>query len=337
MRKILPVGTVFIGQALLMALLFPTTAARAESIAEHIGLSDPETEGWTHQDLFGDVGDEGPGNETTESGDHEFWNIQNALDNTNGYLQFTCLEVVDVDWTFEASVRIVDSPIIPKFGVGGTFVGVGDGINQWGFYIENDIAGPAAAAGFGYLFSVPINTRIDYRNYRIEVSTNGVGAEDDTADFYIDNALVADDVGRAGLFPSGLSRVLFGAASSAGTSDANYELLRLDLDLEPDVDGDGIANNTDNCLNVSNPTQRDTDGDGFGNICDADLTNDGATNFEDLGVMKTEFFGNDPNADLNGDGQVNFIDLGIMKSLFFLAPGPSCAPAAGSRFKRFDE
>ena len=81
----------------------------------------------------------------------------------------------------------------------------------------------------------------------------------------------------------------------------------------------------DNCTLVANPDQRDTNGDGFGNLCDADLNNDGVTNFLDLGQMKSVFFSNDPDADLNGDGSVNFLDLGIMKSRFFGMPGPSCA------------
>jgi uncharacterized protein (TIGR03790 family) len=42
-----------------------------------------------------------------------------------------------------------------------------------------------------------------------------------------------------------------------------------------DLDGDGIANPLDNCLDLANADQRDTDGDGYGNLCDADLDNDG--------------------------------------------------------------
>jgi len=35
-----------------------------------------------------------------------------------------------------------------------------------------------------------------------------------------------------------------------------------------DVDGDGIANDNDNCRNVFNPMQRDEDSDTFGDVCD---------------------------------------------------------------------
>ncbi len=35
-----------------------------------------------------------------------------------------------------------------------------------------------------------------------------------------------------------------------------------------DNDGDGVANATDNCLDISNPSQHDSDGDGYGDACD---------------------------------------------------------------------
>ena len=42
-----------------------------------------------------------------------------------------------------------------------------------------------------------------------------------------------------------------------------------------DGDGDGIADGSDNCPNVSNPDQTDTDGDGIGDACDSDKDGDG--------------------------------------------------------------
>jgi hypothetical protein len=90
-----------------------------------------------------------------------------------------------------------------------------------------------------------------------------------------------------------------------------------------DDDEDGVGSACDNCTLVANTDQRDTNGDGFGNVCDADLDNDGAINFSDLGIMKGVFFTDDPDADLDGSGSVNFTDLATMKATFFGEPGPS--------------
>ena len=92
--------------------------------------------------------------------------------------------------------------------------------------------------------------------------------------------------------------------------------------LQGDTDGDGIADDADNCTLIANADQIDANGDGFGNACDPDLNDDGDVNFVDLGLMKAAFFGTDPVADLNGDGAVNFLDLAIMKDFFFGPPGP---------------
>ncbi len=99
---------------------------------------------------------------------------------------------------------------------------------------------------------------------------------------------------------------------------------------EPGRDGDGIPDADDNCVDVPNPGQRDTNLDGYGNLCDADLNNDGAVDFLDLGLLKAVFFTDDADADLNGDGSVDFLDLGLMKSLFFQPPGPSGLACAGT-------
>lgn len=92
----------------------------------------------------------------------------------------------------------------------------------------------------------------------------------------------------------------------------------------PDTDGDGVGDDVDNCLDVSNTDQRDTDNDGYGNLCDGDFDNNCFVNFVDLSTMKNNFFApGNLDTDLNGDGNTNFPDLAIMKDLFFLAPGPS--------------
>lgn len=77
---------------------------------------------------------------------------------------------------------------------------------------------------------------------------------------------------------------------------------------ELDSDGDGIADNKDNCPSANNATQEDSDGDGVGNICDncvsvsnenqADSDNDGVGNSCD----NCASIANPNQADMDNDG-----------------------------------
>ncbi|OAI11817.1 hypothetical protein A1507_19665 [Methylomonas koyamae] len=93
--------------------------------------------------------------------------------------------------------------------------------------------------------------------------------------------------------------------------------------IRPDGDGDGIADNADNCSEDANANQRDSNNDGYGNVCDADLNNDGSVNQADAGIFRGAFGSTNADADLNGDGIVNQVDNGIFRSLFGAQPGPS--------------
>ena len=116
----------------------------------------------------------------------------------------------------------------------------------------------------------------------------------------------------------------------SGADDIYAQNVNDDGTLGPavqDNDGDGLADDVDNCTLAANPTQLDSDADGFGNACDADFDEDCACAFTDLGLMKAVFFAPGvTETDLNGDGATNFVDLGILKGLFFLPPGPSGVP-----------
>ena len=114
---------------------------------------------------------------------------------------------------------------------------------------------------------------------------------------------------------------------------------------DPDLDGDGILNDQDNCRLTPNIDQRDTNGDGIGNICDPDFApaeNDCIVNAADLGALRQAFFSTatapnwNPDAELNGDGVVGTLELGIMKLYFFQAPGPglpgnACSPGRSAQ------
>lgn len=73
-------------------------------------------------------------------------------------------------------------------------------------------------------------------------------------------------------FPAGLVTLGGNVASGAGDPGAgksNYFVLAVALcGPGADPDGDGLANDQDNCPNAANPGQGDHDGDGIGDVCD---------------------------------------------------------------------
>lgn len=103
-----------------------------------------------------------------------------------------------------------------------------------------------------------------------------------------------------------------------------------------DLDGDGIPDAEDNCIEIPNPDQRDTDSDGIGNLCDPDVDKDGIVTTSWGRVLPPEAAGDierialawqrhvyNANYDLDGDGKVDETDLGIAQLWLFLPPGPS--------------
>ena len=71
-----------------------------------------------------------------------------------------------------------------------------------------------------------------------------------------------------------------------------------------DRDGDGIADENDNCPDVNNSDQLDTDSDGLGNACDTDDDNDGLSDNDETSI------GTDPLLpDTDGDGFNDNVDV----------------------------
>jgi uncharacterized membrane protein YgcG len=59
-----------------------------------------------------------------------------------------------------------------------------------------------------------------------------------------------------------------GGSSSGGSSSGGSSSGGSSSGGNPDTDGDGFSNNSDNCPNIYNPSQIDSDKDGVGNSCD---------------------------------------------------------------------
>lgn len=203
----------------------------AAPLIVHQGLNDPVSEGWTLQSTGIPSGSLVGGTETIASVSHDYWQIQDLSFTGEQHYDFELTrDTLAVDWRLEASLRIIDSPIVTNStDVGGTGVFVADGLNYWSFYLSNSTVGLISDTGkaglHSLLLSSTLDTRSDYHDYVIEFSHNGAGPTDDTADFFIDGALVFDDVGRSGLWTTTSNLVYFGPVGTDAKSDAHFELV----------------------------------------------------------------------------------------------------------------
>jgi hypothetical protein len=98
-----------------------------------------------------------------------------------------------------------------------------------------------------------------------------------------------------------------------------------------DKDGDGFANNVDNCPNDANADQLDTEADGKGDVCDTDDDNDGVLDADEL------LNGSDPLlVDTDGDGLSDLADpapidkLGVLQEIGGDGAGEKWATALAS-------
>ena len=119
-------------------------------------------------------------------------------------------------------------------------------------------------------------------------------------------------------------KTLYDAAADKTTVIASTEFAAtVTAPPQPDTDGDGVADNADNCKLVANANQRNTDGDNFGNICDPDFNQNNLVDPTDFSRLKSKLGTPSALEDLNGNGIVDPTDFSILKSYLGKAPGPS--------------
>ncbi|MFT4614312.1 MAG: hypothetical protein ACI9NT_001457 [Bacteroidia bacterium] len=83
------------------------------------------------------------------------------------------------------------------------------------------------------------------------------------------------------------------------------EEITITVNLVPDIDGDGVPNEQDNCPALGNSDQANFDGDGSGDVCDDDDDNDTMPDVYELNNGLDPFDGADANEDADGDGIIN--------------------------------
>jgi uncharacterized protein (TIGR03382 family) len=75
----------------------------------------------------------------------------------------------------------------------------------------------------------------------------------------------------------GLQLQLMAGVPSVPSDPARFDLLELTSTPPPDADGDGIADDEDNCPAIANPDQADADQNGVGDACEPGAGTDGGT------------------------------------------------------------
>lgn len=219
----------------------------------------------------------------------------------------------NLNWTYQTGSSVLASPVISHDG--NIYLGSKDGYfyafdadgYKWKQKVHTAILGSAVVDDNGYVYLHTNTTQS--KSYLWAFDSAGEQIFRKTFDFVANasNDLVIDGQGRI-LLPSGsnLFAVQLAAKRLSNGPWPTYRQnqSRTGHSVGTDYDGDGIADDFDNCPTIANGDQLNSDGanDG-GNACDNDDDNDGVSDaFDGLPL--------DPNEtlDTDGDGRGNNVD-----------------------------
>jgi hypothetical protein len=105
-----------------------------------------------------------------------------------------------------------------------------------------------------------LSASFDWDVYVYVIATNTL--------YRLTDTLGNEELNDITVLPSGAVRVVWAGTESRLSSDHSIYARTFTVPLTPDTDGDGVADTSDNCPLVTNPSQADRDGDGIGDACD---------------------------------------------------------------------
>jgi len=204
----------------------------ADTAALHTGRNDPISEEWRvteHSENSASAG-----TEETISGVYDFWQIRDVSSTARSfwnYIHNVGESDTDSGWVAEAVVRVVDAPISEGWNFGTQNLLIYDGCTVWGIRLSNNSIGLHVVEGTISPFTEELDTRTDYRKYRIEFRPNTPGLEDDTIDVYADGERVFNGIRRDNFAfcvdsSSAYPYVWFGSGNSVPVGTANWNKVR---------------------------------------------------------------------------------------------------------------
>jgi hypothetical protein len=210
-------------------VILAATAAQAAPVALHQGSNDPVAdEDWT---LSGNSAQVGAAGDTTPA-----WQVADGSGDAfyfKNLTQSTTDDLYTQGWRFDVTLRVVDAPDAPDFGIT-TFFDYGDdptnnnNTRRFGMQYGSDTNGNAIVTLFGGTGSVTLNTGNVYNDYSLVYDPNT-----STASLFINGSSTASatSTGQVSDFGSPLNRVIWGNLNQNGTG--NYNLVSLAAVPEP--------------------------------------------------------------------------------------------------------